>query len=75
MSEIWTKNPPFPAGTVMDTGAQNNSEFSNIGAAISLASSNYLESLPSGLLATITSQHPDLPSLLASLGLEKYTRS
>ncbi|XP_054269355.1 protein bicaudal C-like [Macrosteles quadrilineatus] len=41
-----------------------------------LSASNYLETLPSGLLESIstTSQQSDLYSMLASMGLDKYTQ-
>lgn len=39
-----------------------------------LSASNNVESMPSSILKRIQSPEQDLPSLLASIGLEKYIR-
>lgn len=55
----------------MDFGISTSSERSNqIGMA-----SNFMDHTPSGQIKKITGQqYSDLPSLLASVGLEKYNR-
>ncbi|XP_043463526.1 protein bicaudal C isoform X1 [Leptopilina heterotoma] len=68
-SDLW-KEPTTPVfNTAMDFGISTSSERSNqIGMA-----SNFMDHTPSGQIKKITAQqYSDLPSLLASVGLEKY---
>ncbi|XP_033227977.1 protein bicaudal C isoform X2 [Belonocnema kinseyi] len=68
-SDLW-KEPTTPVfNTAMDFGIGSSTERANqLGMA-----SNYMDHTPSSQMKKITcNQYSDLPSLLASLGLEKY---
>lgn len=68
--DVWKDAPTFSASVV---DYSSNPDLGTITSDISLPTSNYLDALPVSTL-NLFSQYSDLPSVLAALGLEKYTQ-
>lgn len=68
--DVWKEAPTFSASVV---DYSSNPDLGTLTSDISLPVSNYLDALPVSTL-NMFSQYTDLPSVLAALGLEKYTR-
>lgn len=65
---MWKETPAFSA-SIVDYSSNPDLETS----IIAMPASNYLDALPTSVV-NMFSQYTDLPSVLAALGLEKYTR-
>lgn len=68
--DTWKEIPTFSASVV---DYSSNPDLETVASDIALSNSNYLDALPMCTLNTF-SQCTDLPSVLASLGLERYTQ-
>uniref|UniRef100_A0A1B6KZ36 SAM domain-containing protein n=1 Tax=Graphocephala atropunctata TaxID=36148 RepID=A0A1B6KZ36_9HEMI len=71
-SDIWAKNSLF--STAVSELGSSSPDLTTVSNNVTLSHSNHLESMPSNLLSVVSSVFSDLPALLASMGLEKYTQ-